>query len=111
MHSTFYTYSGESCLELALSKVSFGFAPSGLRDGAPAKAIAERHKRWADRLPDSDKDLWDALLQFDGAEQAALFAHCASQALNAQDRQSVVSGKSVSVRVGPGGCRIIKKKN
>ncbi|OJY71592.1 MAG: chromosome partitioning protein ParB [Sphingobium sp. 66-54] len=82
--STFYTYSRESCLELALSKVSFGFAPSGLRDGAPAKAIAERHKRWADRLPDSDKDLWDALLQFDGAEQAALFAHCASQALNAQ---------------------------
>ncbi|MGE4302730.1 MAG: ParB/RepB/Spo0J family partition protein [Novosphingobium sp.] len=82
--STFYTYSRESCLELSLSKASFGFTPSGLRDSASAKAIAERHKRWADRLPDSDKDLWDALLQFDGAEQAALFAHCASQALNAQ---------------------------
>jgi ParB family chromosome partitioning protein len=82
--STFYTYSRESCLELSLCKVSFGFAPSGLRDSVPAKAIAERHKRWADRLPDSDKELWDALLRFDGAEQAALFAHCASQALNAQ---------------------------
>lgn len=82
--STFYSYSCESCLELSLGKVSFGFAPSGLRDSAPAKAIDERHKRWADRLPDSDKDLWDALLQFDGAEQAALFAHCASHALNAQ---------------------------
>ncbi|MBO9376938.1 chromosome partitioning protein ParB [Sphingomonas histidinilytica] len=82
--STFYTYSRESCLELSLTKVSFGFAPSGLRDSAPAKAIAERQKRWADQLPDSDKELWDALLQFDGAEQAALFAHCASQALNAQ---------------------------
>ena len=82
--STFYMASRESCLELALSKVSFGFAPSGLRSCAPAKAIDERHKRWAERLPDSDKDLWDALLQFDGAEQAALFAHCVSQALNAQ---------------------------
>lgn len=82
--STFYTYSRESCLELSLTKASFGFAPSGLRGSAPAKAIDERHKRWADRLPDSDKELWDTLLQFDGAEQAALFAHCASQALNAQ---------------------------
>lgn len=81
---TFYSYSRESCLEVSLNKVSFGFAPSGLRSSPPAKAIEERHKRWADRLPDDDKDLWDALLQFDGAEQAALFAHCASQALNAQ---------------------------
>ncbi len=82
--STFYSYSRESCLEVSLSKVSFGFAPSGLRGSAPARAIKERHKRWADRLPDDDKELWDALLAFDGAEQAALFAHCASQALNAQ---------------------------
>ncbi|EQB31352.1 ParB/RepB/Spo0J family partition protein [Sphingobium ummariense] len=82
--STFYSYSRESCLEVSLNKVSFGFAPSGLRGSAPARAIEERHKRWADRLPDDDKDLWDALLAFDGAEQAALFAHCASQVLNAQ---------------------------
>lgn len=82
--STFYSYSRESCLEVSLNKVSFGFAPSGLRSSAPARAIEERHKRWADRLPNDDKDLWDALLAFDGAEQAALFAHCASQVLNAQ---------------------------
>ena len=82
--STFYSYSRESCLEVSLNKVSFGFAPSGLRSSTPARAIEERHKRWADRLPDDDKELWDALLAFDGAEQAALFAHCASQALNAQ---------------------------
>ena len=80
----FYHASRESCLEVSLRKVSFGFAPAGLRDSAPAKALAERHKRWADRLPDSDKEVWDALLQFDGAEQAALFAHCASTAVNAQ---------------------------
>ena len=80
----FYHASRESCLEVSLRKVSFGLAPTGLRDSAPAKALAERHKRWADRLPESDKDVWDALLQFDGAEQAALFAYCASIAVNAQ---------------------------
>ncbi|MEW6629132.1 MAG: ParB/RepB/Spo0J family partition protein [Pseudomonadota bacterium] len=82
--STFYMVSRESCLEVSLHKVSFGFAPSGLRSSVPAKAIEERHKRWADRLPDDEKDLWDALLVFDGAEQAALFAHCVSQSVNAQ---------------------------
>lgn len=81
---TFYMASRESCLEVSLNKVSFGFAPSGLRSSAPAKAIEERHKRWADRLPDDEKDLWDTLLAFDGAEQAALFAHCVSQSVNAQ---------------------------
>lgn len=81
---TFYLGSRESCLQLSLNKTSFGFAPTGLRDSGPAKAIAERHQRWNDRLPDDDKQLWNVLLQLDGAEQAALFAHCASQALNAQ---------------------------
>ncbi|MCW2387110.1 ParB family chromosome partitioning protein [Sphingobium sp. B11D3B] len=82
--ATFYMASRESCLEVSLHKVSFGFAPAALRCSAPAKAIEERHKRWADRLPDDEKDLWDALLAFDGAEQAALFAHCVSQSVNAQ---------------------------
>src|SRR3546814_19374257 len=37
--------------------------------------------------------------------------HISQQAGNEPDRQSVVSGKSVSVRVDLGGRRIIKKKN
>jgi ParB family chromosome partitioning protein len=80
----FYSSTRESCLQISLNEASFGFLTTGLRDSAPARAIAERHKRWADRLPDSDKDLWDALLALDGNEQAALFAHCASKVLNAQ---------------------------
>ncbi len=34
--------------------------------------------------PGPENDLWEALLQLDGAEQAALYAHCASKAVNAQ---------------------------
>ena len=81
---TFYSCSRESCLEISLSRVSFNHAPGSLKDSVPARAIAERHKRWKARLPESDKDLWDALLKLDGNEQAALFAHCASLAVNAQ---------------------------
>lgn len=80
----FYSSTRESCLQISLHEASFGFSTTGLRDSAPARSIAERHKRWADRLPDSDKDLWEALLALDGNEQAALFAHCASRVLNAQ---------------------------
>ncbi|WP_298193068.1 ParB/RepB/Spo0J family partition protein [Novosphingobium sp.] len=80
----FYSSTCESCLQISLNEASFGFSATGLRDSAPARAIAERHKRWADRLPDSDKNLWDALLALDGNEQAGLFAHCASKVLNAQ---------------------------
>lgn len=82
--STFYSTSHDSCLQLSLNRTYFADAFGGLRDSAPARAIAERSQRWKDRLPDSDKDLWDVLLTFDGAEQASLFAHCASLCVNAQ---------------------------
>ncbi|MDU6748585.1 MAG: chromosome partitioning protein ParB, partial [Bradyrhizobium sp.] len=49
----------------------------------PAKAIAARHASWKAKLPASDKDLWAALTAMDGTAQAELFAHCASQAVNA----------------------------
>ncbi len=34
-------------------------------------------------MPKDEGDLWDALTAFDGKAQAALFAHCASSAVNA----------------------------
>ena len=80
----FYHGDRDSCLEVSLSRVSFAQAPADLKDSDPARAIAERHKRWKARLPEASPDLWDALLRLDGNEQAALFAHCASLSLNAQ---------------------------
>ncbi len=80
----FYSFARESCMEISLRQVSFGMAPIGLKDSAPAKAIAERHAGWKARLPQSEKEVWDALLMLDANEQAALFAHCASLSVNAQ---------------------------
>ncbi len=81
---TCYFASRESCLQIAVHDVSFANPPSGLRDSAPARSLAERARYWEDRLPEADADLWAALLAMDGDDQAALFAHCASLAVNAQ---------------------------
>jgi ParB family transcriptional regulator, chromosome partitioning protein len=54
-----------------------------LKESASAKTIETRHETWKGRLPSSEKDLWDTLAALDGNAQAALFAHCASFAVNA----------------------------
>lgn len=81
--SMFYWGRTESCLSVSLSRVSFPFQSAGLKNSASAQAIEARHAAWKERLPQSDKDLWDALQQLDGNEQAALFAHCAAYAVSA----------------------------
>lgn len=81
--STFYHARTESCLGLSVNHVSFPHQPPGMKDSPSARAISTRQAEWKSRLPQSDKELWDALLLLDGADQAALFAHCASFAVNA----------------------------
>ncbi len=82
--SVFYRTSHETCLELSVSTVYFTNEPAGLRECAPARSIEARHQAWREKLPKEDVELWDALLAFDAAEQASLFAHCASLGVNAQ---------------------------
>lgn len=81
--STFYGARWDSCLGLSMHKAEFPFQASGLKDSASAKAIEARRKRWDDRLPKDEHDLWDALQQLDATDQAALFAFCASNVVNA----------------------------
>ena len=57
-----------------------GAGSEGERVGQGHRA---RHEGWKERLPKSEADLWDAPTAFDGTEQAALFAHCASFGVNA----------------------------
>jgi ParB family chromosome partitioning protein len=80
----FYAGTRESCVQVAANRVYFSNAPTNLRDCPPAQAIDARASAWKERLPQSDKELWDFLLTLDGDEQAALFAHCASLCVNAQ---------------------------
>jgi ParB family chromosome partitioning protein len=79
----FYRFAFETCLEIEVKSASLGTQAPGLGDTAYARAVDERHKRWADQLPCKSEDLWDALVAFDGDSRSALFAHCASLSVNA----------------------------
>lgn len=79
----FFSYSKESCLQISAHRTWFGSAGNALRDSAPAQALAARSAAWKERLPKSDKEVWDFLLGLDASEQAELLAHCVSTAVNA----------------------------
>jgi ParB family chromosome partitioning protein len=82
--ATFYRFASSSgCMEIAIRTPTFPAQAPGLKESASAEAIDIRHDGWKARLPKVEGDLWDALTVFDGKEQAALFAHCASSAVNA----------------------------
>lgn len=80
----FYRFSHASCLQVAANRVYFTNEPLKLRDCGPAQAIDARSAAWSERLPMSDGDVWDYLLGLGDEDRAALFAHCASLAVNAQ---------------------------
>ena len=77
----FYHYAQDSCAELDVKSVVPN-AP-GLADAAMAIAIDERHRRFADLLPDDPQQLWDVLTGLDWQTRADLFAHCVAQSVNA----------------------------
>jgi len=82
--ATFYRFvSSSGCLEIAIRTPTFPAQAPGLKESASAEAIDIRHDGWKARLPKDEGDLWDVLTALDGKEQAALFAHCASSAVNA----------------------------
>jgi ParB family chromosome partitioning protein len=82
--ATFYRFASSSgCLEIAIRTPAFPAQAPGLKESASAESIDGRHDGWKARLPKDEADLWDVLTAFDGKEQAALFAHCASSAVNA----------------------------
>ncbi|MCG2841461.1 ParB/RepB/Spo0J family partition protein [Sandaracinobacter sp. RS1-74] len=81
--SSFYHGRTESCVGISVTRTSFANQAPGMKDSSSARSIAARHEAWEKRLPDSDKDLWDALMLLDGVDQAALFAHCAAFGVNA----------------------------
>jgi len=81
---TFYRYTQvESCMEVSIRGGSLSVHAPGLNDSISAQAIEQRHDAWKERLPDDAEQLWDAVVAFDGDDQAALFAHCASFGINA----------------------------
>jgi len=80
--NAFYRHASTTCLEITAKHSGFSAQAPGLAETASAKAIEARHEQWARQLPETPADLWDALTEFDGDSQTALFAHCASLTVN-----------------------------
>jgi ParB family transcriptional regulator, chromosome partitioning protein len=82
--ATFYRFaSSAGCLEIAVRTPAFPAQPPGLKESASAIAIEQRHESWRTRLPNEESDLWETLVALDSDARSALFAHCASFAVNA----------------------------
>ncbi len=81
---TFYRGGGDAhCLEIRPISASLGGHADGIEDTAAAKALADRHAGWAADMPRDVADLWGFIAGLDHASIMALFAHCASQTVNA----------------------------
>ncbi|MCW8307620.1 ParB/RepB/Spo0J family partition protein [Acidiphilium sp. PA] len=90
-----YLASG-TAMEISVRSASFPVQAQGLKDTHAAKAIAERHKAWEERLPKDKDALWPWLATLTDDEQDALFAHCASFGVNALYEKADRYGGSVS---------------
>ena len=76
-------YDRASCLEIkGVTAYLDGHAP-GLDESRAGRSIAERHERWAVRLPKEAADLWAFVQGLAATDLLDLLAHCASLTVNA----------------------------
>ncbi|WP_293496967.1 ParB/RepB/Spo0J family partition protein [Phenylobacterium sp.] len=76
-------YDRASCLEIkGVSTYLDGHAP-GIDESRAGRSIAERHERWAVRLPKEAADLWPFVEGLGATDLLDLLAHCASLTVNA----------------------------
>lgn len=76
-------YDRASCLEIkGVSTYLDGHAP-GIDESRAGRSIAERHERWAVRLPKEAADLWTFVQGLAAGDLLDLLAHCASLTVNA----------------------------
>ena len=76
-------YDRASCLEIKGATAYLdGHAP-GIDDTRAGRSIAERHERWAVRLPKEAADLWAFVQGLAATDLLDLLAHCTSLTVNA----------------------------
>ncbi len=80
---TFYHAGDAHCLDIRPNSAHLASHADGIEDTAAAKALADRHAGWAGDIPRDVADLWGFIAGLDHASVMALFAHCASQTVNA----------------------------
>jgi ParB family chromosome partitioning protein len=72
-----------SCLEIKTTSTPLDSYAPNIEATRAGRGIAERHARWAMRMPKDAGDLWAFVQGLSASELLALLAHCASLTLNA----------------------------
>ncbi len=74
---TFYHSAADlSCLEIRLTASLLTQHAEGIGETAAAKALEERHRAWAERVPRDSDALWDFVVSLGAEERISLLAHC-----------------------------------
>lgn len=93
-----------SCLEIKPTSLDLAQHAPGIEDGVAGRRVAERHAKWAGRLPREPGDLWAYVSGLGGDNLLGLLAHCASLTLNAVrsgwERRPIIPADQVARAVG-----------
>jgi ParB family chromosome partitioning protein len=82
--STFYpSYERASCLEIKTISTPLESHAPDIAESPAGRSLAERHARWASRLPRAANEAWSYIEGLSASELLELLAHCASLTLNA----------------------------
>ena len=95
---TFYHSAAElSCLEVRMTASPLGHHAEGIGQTAAAKALEERHRTWAARIPRNSDDLWDFVAALNGEQRMSLLAHCVAGAVHAVQQRWDTQRRSLAV--------------
>jgi len=87
----------ESCLEVRMSASPLTHHADGIGESAAAKAVEERHRAWAERVPGNSDELWDFVVALADEERMGLLAHCVSGTVNAVQQRWDTKRRSLAL--------------
>lgn len=95
---TFYHAAHDgSCLEVRMTASPLTHHANGIGETAAAKALEERHRAWAERVPRSSDELWDFLAALSDEERMSLLAHCVAGTVHAVQQRWELKRSSLAL--------------
>lgn len=82
--ATFFPHDGKlSCVRVTPQSLYLGGHASGIADTPVAERIEERHRQWAEQMPEDSTGLWEFVRDMQPGQQLALLAHCVGLTVDA----------------------------
>lgn len=82
--ATFFSHDGKlSCVRVTPQSLYLGGHASGIADTPVAARIEERHRQWAEKMPEDSTGLWEFVRNMQPGQQLALLAHCVGLTVDA----------------------------